>query len=190
MTKFEETFEFMENYHNLLFNRRSIRKYSANEIAPEDVKTIIQAGLASPSSKSKMPWQFVIVEDKEMLQSLSQCKEFGARPIAGCALAIVVTASPYESDVWIEDASIAAFSMQMQAQDLGLGSCWIQVRERMDKQGQSAEENVKTLLNIPEEMRVLCILSIGHREEERKPLEEDKCRWEKVHIATWRNPEE
>ena len=180
----------MKSFHDLLFHRRSIRKYTSDEISPDDVKTILQAGLASPSSKGKMPWQFVVVEDRQTLEALSQCKEFGARPIAGCAFAIVVAADPYESDVWIEDGAIAAFAMQMQAQDLGLGSCWIQVRERMDKQGIPAEETVRKLLEMPEEMRVLCILSIGHKNEERKPLEEEKCRWEKVHIAAWRNPQE
>lgn len=131
--------------------------------------------MVSPSSKGKMPWQFVAVDDKATLEQLSKCKEFGARPIAGCALAVVVTANPYESDAWIEDASIAAFAIQMQAQDLGLGSCWIQVRERFDKDGKEAEDNVRELLNIPPDMRVLCIISIGHKNEERKPLEEENA---------------
>lgn len=177
----------MKNFHELMFNRRSIRKYTDQEIAADDVKTILQAALVSPSSKGKMPWQFVAVDDRDMLKRLSQCKDFGARPIEGCALAIAVTANPYESDAWIEDASIAAFAMQLQAQDLGLGSCWIQVRDRFDKEGKPAEDNVKELLNIPPDMRVLCIVAIGHKNEERKPLEEEKCQWEKVHIGEWRN---
>lgn len=187
---FGEIIIIMNNFHDLLFNRRSIRKYTGDEIAADDVKTILQAGLASPSSKGKMPWQFFVVEDKSTLESLSRCKDFGAKPIAGCALAIVIAVNPYESDVWIEDGSVAAFSMQMQAQDLGLGSCWIQVRERMDKQGNPAEENVKRLLGIPDDLRIPCILSIGYKNEVRKPLEEDKCLWEKVHIAAINNDNE
>ena len=80
----------MKSFHDLLFNRRSIRKYTDEEIAADDVKTILQAALVSPSSKGKMPWQFVAVDDKATLEQLSKCKEFGARPIAGCALAVVV----------------------------------------------------------------------------------------------------
>ena len=118
----------MKTFHDLLFHRRSIRKYTEQLLSPDDVKLIMEAGLVAPSSKGKMPWQFVVVDDKQKLAALSQCKDFGAKPIAGCALAIVVVVDPYESDVWIEDASIAAFAMQLQAQDLGLGSCWIQIR--------------------------------------------------------------
>lgn len=141
----------------------------------------------SPSSKGKMPWQFVAVDDKATLEQLSKCKEFGARPIAGCALAVVVTANPYESDAWIEDASIAAFAIQMQAQDL----VWAVAGSRCANASTKTERRRRTmcasLLNIPPDMRVLCIISIGHKNEERKPLEEEKCQWEKVHIGQWRN---
>lgn len=177
----------MKTFHDLLFHRRSIRKYTEQLLSPDDVKLMMEAGLVAPSSKGKMPWQFVVVDDKQKLAALSQCKDFGAKPIAGCALAIVVVVDPYESDVWIEDASIAAFAMQLQAQDLGLGSCWIQIRDRFDNQAIPAEDNVKNLLDIPENMRVVCILSIGHVGEERKALEESKCRWEKVHVGSWRH---
>ena len=91
----------MNDFHDLLYNRRSIRKYKESEISSDSVRLILEAALASPSSKSKMPWQFVVVEDKAMLEKLSQCKEFGARPIAGAAIAIVVGLNPYESDVWV-----------------------------------------------------------------------------------------
>lgn len=176
----------MNSFHELLFNRRSIRKYTEEEISAEQAKLILQAGLVAPSSKGKMPWNYIVVEDKAMLEQLSRCKDFGARPIAGCALAIVVTVNPYDSDVWIEDAAVAAFAMQMQAQDLGLGSCWIQIRNRFDKEGNLAEDNVRQALGIPDEINVVCIVTIGHKNEERKPLEEEKCQWEKVHIGQWK----
>ena len=109
----------------------------------------------------------------------------GAKPIAGAALAIVVTADMTLTDTWIEDASIAAILMQLQAADLGLGSCWIQVRGRFGAMDEPAEDFVRETLGIPEEMGVLCILSIGHKDEERKPFDEEKMMWEKVHIGKW-----
>ena len=84
-----------------------------------------------------------------------------------------------------EDASIAAILMQLQAADLGLGSCWIQVRGRFGAMDEPAEDFVRETLGIPEEMGVLCILSIGHKDEERKPFDEEKMMWEKVHIGKW-----
>lgn len=179
----------MKSFHDLLFNRRSIRKYTDEEIAADDVKTILQAALVSPSSKGKMPWQFVAVDDKATLEQLSKCKEFGARPIAGCALAVVVTANPYESDAWIEDASIAAFAIQMQAQDLGLGSCWIQVRERFGADGVPANEYVRNVLDIPLQLQVLSIIAVGHKGMERKPFDESHLQWEKVHINKYNGGE-
>lgn len=173
----------MKSLHDLLIHRRSIRKYTQEALSPEAVKTILEAGLLAPSSKRCTPWEFIAVEDKETLARLSECKTSGAKPIAGAALAIVVTADMTLTDTWIEDASIAAILMQLQAADLGLGSCWIQVRGRFGAMDEPAEDFVRETLGIPEEMGVLCILSIGHKDEERKPFDEEKMMWEKVHIG-------
>ena len=175
----------MKSLHDLLIHRRSIRKYTQEALSPEAVKTILEAGLLAPSSKRCTPWEFIAVEDKETLARLSECKTSGAKPIAGAALAIVVTADMTLTDTWIEDASIAAILMQLQAADLGLGSCWIQVRGRFGAMDEPAEDFVRETLGIPEEMGVLCILSIGHKDEERKPFDEEKMMWEKVPIGKW-----
>ena len=143
----------------------------------------MEAGLVAPSSKGKMPWQFVVVDDKQKLAALSQCKDFGAKPIAGCALAIVVVVDPYESDVWIEDASIASIYMQLQAEDLGLGSCWCQIRNRQREDDTDAGEYVRNLLHIPYQLEVLSIIGFGYKGQERKPFDEAHLQWEKVHIG-------
>jgi len=175
----------MNDFHSLMLSRRSIRKYTSEEIAPEDVQLIVEAGLMAPSSKGKCPWQFILTDDRDMLTSLSQCKDFGAKPLEGCKLAIIITASPEKSDVWIEDASIAAFAMQLQAEDLNIGSCWIQIRNRFRSDGVAAEEYVRDLLEIPEEQQILCCITLGHKGETRKPYDTDNIRWEKVHLKKW-----
>lgn len=176
----------MTDLHELLVNRRSIRRYTSQPIAPEDVKLILEAALLAPTSKSSRPWQFVVVEDREMLQRLSECKEHGAGPIARAPLAVVVAVDPSLTDPWIEDASIAATLMQLQAADLGLGSCWIQVRDRYRADGVSANEYVQELLGIPETLPVVCIVTFGHKDEERKAVDSSKLLWEKVHIGSWK----
>ena len=113
----------MESFHDLLVRRRSIRKYTDEEIAAEDVQLILEAALMAPSSKNCRPWHFVTVEDKKKLELLSHCKDFGAAPIGKCSLAIVVSADPAITDTWVEDATIAATFIQLQAEALGLGSC-------------------------------------------------------------------
>ncbi len=172
-------------FHDLLIERRSIRRYTPEKIDPEQVRLILEAALLAPTSKSSRAWQLVVVEDGDMLQRLSQCKEFGAAPIAKAPLAVVVTVDSTASEAWIEDASVAASFMQLQAADLGLGSCWIQVRGRFAADGTPSEEYVQDALGIPETCPVLCIITIGHKDEVRKPQDLEKLRWENVHIDKW-----
>ncbi len=176
---------FMENLHQLLLQRHSIRRYTDAPVAADDVRTILEAALLSPSSKSVRPWQFVVVEDKEMLARLAACKPAGAAPVAGCAFAVVVTASPEKSECWLEDASIAAEMMQLQACDLGIGSCWVQVLGRSTADGELSEDFVQEALDIPPYYKVVCIMTFGYKNEERRPVDPSKLLWEKVHIGRW-----
>lgn len=175
----------METLHELLLRRHSIRRYTAEPVSPEDVKTILESALLAPTSKSARPWQFVIVEDKADLERLAACKAAGTRPISSCALAVVVCADHERSDMYIEDMSIASAYMQLQATALGLGACWIQVRNRFTADGEYAEDIVRETLGIPADMVVECIVTIGHPDEERRPVDPEKLMWEKVHVDKW-----
>lgn len=176
----------METLHELLVRRHSIRRYTDQPISAEDVTTILEAALLAPSSKSVRPWQFVLVEDKAMLAKLAECKAAGARPIAGCSLAVVICASTEKTDMYIEDMSIAAAYIQLQATALGLGACWIQIRNRFAADGEDAETIVRETLGIPENIVVECIVTIGHPDEQRNPVDTSKLLWEKVHIDNWK----
>ena len=81
----------------------------------------------------------------------------------------------------MEDASIAAIIMQLEAHDLGLGSCWIQVYGRKTDEDSSSEEYIRNLLSVPENYAVLCIVSIGYPDEERRPFDENKLSTDKIH---------
>lgn len=175
----------MTSFHDLAVTRHSIRKYTSEPLEAEDVQLILEAALLAPTSKSSRSWQFVVVDDRDMLARLAECKPAGAAPIARCPMAVVVLGDPVKSDPWIEDASIAAEFMQLQAADLGLGSCWIQVRGRQTADGLWSEDYVRRLLEIPEELQVLCIMTFGHKDEERRPVDTSKLLWEKVHIGKW-----
>ena len=146
------------------------------------------AALMAPASKRKNPWQFVVVEDKEMLAKLSVCKPAGAAFLKDCALAVVVLANVMESDVWVEDASIASIYMQLQAEDLGLGSCWCQIRNRQMEDDTDAAQYVRGLLDVPYQLDVLSIIGIGYKDQERKPFDESHLQWEKIHLGTFRMP--
>lgn len=172
----------MESFSELIKKRRSTRKFTEEELSQDEVVLLLKAALMSPSSKRSNCWQFVVVDDRETLNRLSHCKAHGSELLAGAPLAIVVLGDPLVSDVWIEDTSIASLMMQLQAEDLGLGSCWVQVRERYTADGVPADEVVRELLDIPLQMQVLSIIAVGHKAAERRPFDEDDLRWEKVHI--------
>ncbi len=175
-----------QDFHDMLVRRHSIRKYTTEQLTPEQVKLILEAGLLAPTSKNARSWHFTVVDDREQLAILSQCKPLYAHAIAKAALAIVVSADPGKSDAWIEDASVAATYIQLQAEALGLGSCWIQVRGRDHDDETTASEHVKAQFQMDGAQQVLCVIAIGHKDEVRKPANLEKLLWEKVTLGSWK----
>lgn len=172
----------MDNFSELIKKRRSMRKFTNEELTQEQVVSLMKAALMAPTSKRSNAWQFVVVDNKELLKKLSLCKEQSAQFIADAAQAIVIVADPLASDVWIEDAAIASIYIQLQAEDLGLGSCWVQVRERFTASGIPSNDYVHEVLDLPLQLQVLSIIAVGHKGMERKPFDESHLQWEKIHL--------
>lgn len=172
----------MTHFKDLVQQRRSHRKFTDEEVDAEDVKLILRAALMAPTSKSQRAWHFVLVDNKTDLEKLSDAKDLGGQFIKDAPLAIVVLGDPMQNDCWVEDGSIAAISMQYQAEELGLGSCWVQMRGRGLSDGTTADTVIQGILDIPENYSVLCVIAIGHKADERKPQNEDKLKWENVHV--------
>ena len=172
----------MANFKELVQMRRSHRKFTNEEVDGDDLKLILRAALMSPTSKSQRAWQFVVVDDKLDLEKLSDAKNLGSQFLRDAPVAVVVLGDPLQKDCWVEDGSIAAISMQYQAEELGLGSCWIQMRGRGLDDGTPADTVIRGILDIPENLSCLCILALGHWTDERKPQSEDRLKWENVHL--------
>lgn len=182
----------MNSFGDLVKNRRSIRQFTDERLLPHEVEEIMKAALMAPTSKSSRPWHFVIVEGREMLEKLSHCKPTGAAFLSGASLAIAVLADPMLSEAYTEDMAIAASYIQLQAEDLGLGSCWIQVAGRETEEGYDSDQYIRELLDIPLQLAVGCIIAIGHKAKPAKPQNEEKLKWERLHIEKFRldEPEE
>lgn len=165
----------------LLQKRRSIRKYTGEHIPEDKLERILQAGLLAPSSRAIYPVEFVVTGDKEKLRELSQCKVGSAAMLADADAAIVVIGDTEKSDAWIEDCSIAMILMQLEAAELGVGSCWVQCRGRTTPQGTGTEDHIKSLFGIPENYGVLAVLSLGMPCEEPAPYELPDVKNEKLH---------
>jgi nitroreductase len=169
----------------LLRKRRSTRKFSAEKVAPEAVATMIEAALRAPSSRGINPWEFILVDDPELLQKLARAKQHGSEFIKGAPLAIVVCANSTKSDVWVEDSSIAAIIIQLTALSLELGSCWAQIRNRQHNDALTAECYIQALLGLPEHIKVECILGIGYPDEEKQPVPTGKLQGDKMRYNQW-----
>jgi nitroreductase len=175
------TSEGTPSFFSVIQKRRSIRKYSSKEVEPEKVARLAEAALRAPSSRGTNPWEFVVVTDRKVLEELSGCKPHGAAFLKDAALGIVVCADPGKSDVWVEDASIAATFLLLAAESMGLGACWIQVRGRMFDQGLTAGQRVAQILGLGEGIEVEAIVALGYPDEVKAPHPAEKLLWEKLH---------
>jgi nitroreductase len=164
-----------------------VRQYTGDPLLPHEVEQIMKSALMAPTSKNSRSWQFVLVEDRETLKNLSACKVSTASFIEHCALAIVVTTDPLQSEAHVEDAAIAATYIQLQAEDLGLGTCWCQIKGRETADGRDSEQYVKDLLDIPLQLSIGSIIAIGRKARVPKPHDESKLQWEKLHIGKYRH---
>lgn len=172
---------------DLIRKRRSIRKFTNKVIEADKIELLKEAALRPPSSMGHNPWEFVFVTDRQLLDKLSKSKPHGSSFLAGATLGVVVCADPEKSSVWVEDASIAAIFIQLAAESVGLGSCWIQIRGRMHDDNRPAENYVAEILNIPSNLDVESIVGIGYPAEEKPPHARERLQDEKVFLNQYGN---
>lgn len=170
---------------NLLMNRRTIRKYKDQEVEKEVIDKIVKAALTSPSGRNIKPWELIVVTDKDILAKLGKARDNISAPMTDAGFGVVVVANPKLTDIWIEDASIMATIIQLTSESLGLCSCWIQVRERLNANKENVENPIKEVLNIAANYRVECMLAIGYPNEEKKPHHEETLTYDKVHYNSF-----
>ncbi len=172
-----------EDFLRALQNRRSVRSYSGEPVPMEKLNMILEAGMLAPSSRAIRPYELIVVRDKQKLISLSGCRMGGAaRMLAGADLAVVVVADEEKSDAWIEDSCVVMENMHLMASALGVGSCWIQGRERTAMDGETTEEYTRNILQFPAECRLEAILSLGMPEEEWPMTPLEMLPFAKIHI--------
>jgi nitroreductase len=164
----------------LLRKRRSIRKYTAQPVSRQARDLLVETLLRSPTSRNGKSWEFIVVDDAKLLESLSKAKQHGGAFLKDAALGIVVAADSTKSDVWVEDTAIAAILVQAATEWLGLGSCWIQIRNRPHDAQTTAEGFIQQLLGLPEHIKVTSIISIGHPAEAKPALPASELEHHKV----------
>jgi nitroreductase len=156
----------------IIKKRRSIRNFTGEKISKEILEMIVDAGRWAPSGYNRQPWDFILVTDQDMIEKL----KIAANWMENAAVIIAVVLDPKASKFWLEDGSAAIQNILLAATALGYGSCWLQGYTEPN------EELFKSLLNVPDEKRLLTLIPIGVAvrwpDKEKKPLDE-VLHWEK-----------
>ena len=163
---------------DIILSRRSMRRYTDEDVSNTDMVRLLEAGMAAPSAKNRQPWHFVVVRDKEMLKKLSEAHPYG-KMLAGAAAAIAVCGDMNVApDYWIQDCSAATENILIAVTSMGLGAVWLGCHPRPERVAA-----IRKILGIPEHFGVLSLISIGHPAEEKEPRTQyDESR---VHRETW-----
>ncbi len=164
----------------LIRSRRSIRKFQKKKIADHHLELLKEALLRAPTSRNNQAWEFVFVDDQNLLFELSQCRPHGSSFLKNAPLGIVICGDQNLSDVWVENCSIAAAFVQLTAFSLGLGSCWIQTRLREYNDKLTTEDYIRKSLNIPGHLRVAMIIGLGYPAEKKDPVAKSGLKFSKI----------
>jgi len=169
-----------EMFIELARKRRSVRKFTSQQVEQEKIDAIIEAALRSPSGRAARPWEFVVIKDKALLEKLSVARPSGAAFVKDAAVGIVVCGDSTKSHLWIEDCSIAAVTMQYAAHSLGLGTRWSQMRGNNFSESTSSRDYIAGLLGLPDNLQVQCVIAIGYAGEEIIPYSKEELGFDKV----------
>ena len=185
--KGEETTMDNENQLNptlkTIFNRKSVRKYTDKKVTKEQLEMLVKAGMAAPTAGNKQPWAFVIVTDREKLDSLAEGLEY-AKMLKQAPSAIVVCGVPKLGlegigvEYWIQDCSAVSENILLAVESMGLGAVWTGVYPIKER-----EKYVQKVLGIPEDTIPLNVIAIGYPTGIEKP--KDKYKPERIHYEKW-----
>lgn len=166
-----------------IMTRTSIRSYTDKAVDAVTVETLLRAGMAAPTAKNQQPWDFMVVRDTALLQSLADSLP-NARMTGEAPLAIVVCGNLQKSlpgvsaSSWIMDTSAATENILLAAHSLGLGAVWTGVHPYPER-----IRAVRTVLGIPSYIVPLCVIPVGYPAE--TPAPKDKWKPENVHYNSW-----
>jgi nitroreductase len=171
----------MNHKSDIIFQRRSIRKYKQGPAV--DNKTIdflLDAAMSAPTARDKQPWQFVVINSKDLLITLSEAHPYG-KMLAEAALAVLVCGDSRLDEMesyLVQACSAATQNLLLAAHSIGLGAVWLGIHPRKER-----TDDIRKLLNIPNEVIPVSLISIGYPNEE-KPRNQN-FKQERVHYNKW-----
>jgi len=161
-----------------MLSRRSIRKYTQQPVSSELVNELLKAAMSAPSATNKQPWHFIIINNRELLDSIPQFHPF-ADMLYLAPLAIAVCGDlKVQSVFWVQDCSAASENILLAAHASGLGAVWVSVYPREER-----VQGLRNLLGLPEHIIPLSLISLGYPVEKKSPSK--RYNPEKVHHNGW-----
>lgn len=163
-----------------ILTRRSIRKYSGDMIPEEYFEIMLKAAMHAPTARNRQPWHFLIVTDRELLKNLADVSpSWKMLAEAACAIIVCGDLNLEDSESFIiQDCSAATQNILLAAHELGLGSVWLGVHPREDRL-----IPLKNILQIPEHIIPVSMISIGKPDETRETPE--RYNVERIHQDRW-----
>jgi nitroreductase len=152
-----------------IYRRRSIRKYSAEQVSEEALTAIIRAGMNAPSAGNQQPWYFIIIDRRPLLEEITRIHPY-AQMLHEAPAAILVCGDldrERHTGYWVQDCSAAVENMLLEIVDLGLGGVWLGVYPRDDR-----VSGLRRLLGIPERIVPFALVAVGHPAEKKNPKDE------------------
>jgi len=147
-----------------IFARRSIRRYTKRQVEEKDLKRIIEAGMAAPSSRNRKPWHLVTVTERKTLDRLAEAHPYGKMLLEATAAIAVCGDTGISPDYWVQDCSAATENILIAAAGLGVGTCWLGCHPREER-----VSAIREVLGIPREIGILSLIALGHPAETKEP---------------------
>ncbi len=158
------------DFLQVIEKRRTFRRYSDRPVEREILDAIVKVAQTAPSSRNSKSTAFMIIEDRDTLDALSQMRDFGASPLKSAQAAILVMGDTTKTDLWVDNCAISATFVQLAVTAMDLVSCWIHINSRLclkdEPEGRTSDDYVSELLGLKEEMHPYCVVAIGYPEEE------------------------
>lgn len=164
-----------------ILQRRSIRKFTEEQVDRETILQILQAGMAAPSATNRQPWEFVVLTERKLLDRVRRVLVLGRydAPLTIIVCGNMQRALPGPArDFWVQDCSAATQNILLAATGLGLGAVWIGVHPiGLLKKG------VSHAVGLPKHLVPLAAVCIGHPAETKPPrtqFDPRKVHWNQV----------
>lgn len=174
--KKEGSFQTQDALENI-FARKSVRKFLPKPVEKEKTELLLKAGMAAPTGKDVRPWEFIVITDRAVLDSMAAALPY-AKMLKEAPMAIVVCGDTEKSSYWYLDCSAATENILLAAEALGLGAVWTATYPYQDRM-----EVIKKYTNLPEQIASLCIIPVGYPAVPHSA----KNKWNeaKVHYEKW-----